>query len=96
MHRKNIGIVTFLSLWLLLASASVNAAPDWELQQLHQPSEHLLELEQAGRITIYDGVPVADVEQALDKQFDRIDTMMFIRTLHPTPSGYFEADDDCD
>lgn len=69
---------------------------DWELQHLHAPADALLQAERRGRITIYDSVSVTDVDKALDDQFDRIDSMMFVRTVYPMPDGDFYADDDCD
>ncbi len=39
---------------------------------LFKPSESMLLAEQRGRVTIYDGLEHADVDRALDTQFDRI------------------------
>lgn len=69
---------------------------DWSLQQLHEPSTSLRRMEDAGRITIYDGLAVAEVDAAMDRQFDRIESMMFVRTRHPVADGGFETDSDCD
>jgi hypothetical protein len=75
---------------------AAGAGDDWELNQLHDPSPSLTKVERAGRVTIYDGVVVADVDVAMDRQFDRIESMMFVRTKHPVADGTFETDDDCD
>ena len=64
-------------------------------QPLHQPSAALRASEKRGRITIYDRIPVSEVELALDQQFERIDSMMFVRTQYPVADGGVE-DDDCD
>jgi hypothetical protein len=77
-------------------SLAAGEGDDWELKQLHDPSPSLRKKESAGRITIYDGVPVAEVDAAMDGQFDRIESMMFVRTKHPVADGTFEADSDCD
>jgi hypothetical protein len=65
-------------------------------QGLHQPSPALRASERRGRITIYDQIPVAQVERVLDEQFERIDSLMFVRTQHPVADGGSETDDDCD
>ena len=66
-----------------------------DYQPLHQPSAALRASENRGRITIYDRMPVSEVERALDEQFERIDSMMFVRTQYPVADGGFE-EDDCD
>lgn len=77
-------------------SVAAGGGDDWILQQLHEPSSSLRRMEDAGRITIYDGLAVADVDLAMDNQFDRIGSMMFVRTRHPVGDGGFETDSDCD
>lgn len=72
------------------------AADEWQLQHLHQPSSAQRSAEQSGRIIIYDGIESEEIEQALDRQFERIDAMMFVRTRYPQPQGGYESDDDCD
>jgi len=92
-----IAVVTGISLTLMFQdSLAADGGGDWELKQLHDPSPSLRKMESAGRITIYDGVAVADVDAAMDRQFDRIESMMFIRTKHPVEDGTFETDSDCD
>lgn len=68
----------------------------WEQVQLFDPSDALVRAESKGRVTIYDGVYQEDVDRAMDEQFDRIDRMMFIRTMHRADTGGYYADDDCD
>ncbi len=63
---------------------------------LHKPSPALRASERRGRITIYDQIPVAQVERALDEQFERIESMMFVRTQYPAADGGVDSDDDCD
>ena len=77
-------------------SLAEGRSADGDYQGLHQPSSALRASESRGRITIYDQIPVAQVERALDEQFDRIDSMMFVRTQYPVADGGFETDDDCD
>lgn len=77
----------------------------WQMQHLLQPSPKQLGQEQRGKIFIYDGLKDKEVDQVMKKQFDRIQSMMFIRTIitddngkprHDKGSGKFLAeDDDC-
>ena len=53
-------------------------------------------LERHGRVYIYDGLRESDVDWALDTQFERIDSMMFVRTIRVTEAGELEMDSDCD
>jgi hypothetical protein len=92
-----ITVVAGISMNLMFQdSLAAGGSNDWELKQLHDPSPSLRKMESAGRVTIYDGVVVADVDAAMDRQFDRIESMMFIRTKYPVADGTFEADSDCD
>ena len=92
-------------LWILIiAGIAVNLAfqdslageaeDSWELQQLHEPSPALLTREDAGRITIHDGLHVKEIDKAMDEQFDRIGSMMFIRTRHVEEDGTLYEDSD--
>jgi hypothetical protein len=77
------------------AAAPSGSGPDsWQLTQLHTPTSSLRQAEQRGRVTIYDGLTIAEVDRAMDEQFERIDSMMFIRTKHPAPDGQVEVEDD--
>ena len=74
---------------------AAGAGDGWELKQLQDPSLSLKKMERAGRVTIYDGMFDSEVDHAMDRQFDRIESMMFIRTKHPVAEGTYETDDDC-
>jgi hypothetical protein len=83
----------------MLSLAGAQAEDDWQTQRLLQPKAHHLQQEQRGQVFIYDGLNEATVDQAMDKQFRRIDSMMFIRTvLPPTAAGGAEeiTDPECD
>lgn len=77
-------------------SLAADGDGDWELRQLHEPSPLLQARERAGRVTIYDGVTVTEIDRAMDNQFDRIGSMMFIRIKRPADDGSYYEDSDCD
>lgn len=68
----------------------------WDQRRLHNPSAALIASEDGGRVTVYDGVMDADVERAMDEQFDRVGAMMFVRTQRVTETGDLVAANDCD
>jgi hypothetical protein len=93
---------------LQLAAFPVQAEDDalyrWYRERLFQPNERQIAEERAGKVVIYDGLLDTDVARALDEEFDRVDAMMFIRTVVTEPSGEpkrdeatgdIVADDDC-
>ncbi len=76
--------------------ASGAASGSYDENVLFNPSEAVLLAEAKGRVTIYDGLEHSVVDHALDTQFGRIGSMMFIRTRETLPDGEVEVDDDCD
>ena len=81
---------------LALPVADAVAASDWQAQRLLAPSGPQLSTEQRGRVVIYDGLDEALVDRALDTQFERVESMMFVRVRHTEPDGDSWIDDDCD
>ncbi len=81
---------------LAMSTASPVYATDFHQNALFSPSQGLLKAEQRGRVMIYDGMHNQTVELAMNTQFDRIESMMFVNTLHAQPDGEVVADDDCD
>jgi hypothetical protein len=72
-------------------------AGDWQLAMIHNPSAAQLKVEQRGRVYIYDRMHEAEIELAMNTQFNRLDNMMFVRTQVVTAEGEIEtADDECD
>jgi hypothetical protein len=73
---------------LLLGIAEPSQARDgWQEAMLFSPSEDQLELEKRGRVMIYDGLKDTQIAEAMDSQFDRIQSMMFIRTIVTDSEG---------
>ncbi len=96
---------------MTLSPAPVYADPpgearDWQLHRLFQPSAEQQAAERGGRVTIYDGLHDVDVERALDSEFRRVQSMMFVRTVVTDGKGVPQRDessgevvvedDDCD
>ena len=73
---------------------SVGELDRWQMQMLEHPTESQLALERAGRIMIYADLSEQTVEKALDEQFDRLQSMMFIRIHHATQEGELIVQDD--
>jgi hypothetical protein len=55
----------------------------YQERRLWKPTPKELEAERNGQVYIYDGLEKSEVETAMAKQFERIDSMMFIRTVEP-------------
>ena len=83
----------------LLSSHTIAAgqADDWQIAMLNNPSVAQLKMEARGRVFIYDGLHEADINNAMDKQFDRVERMMFVRTQYAQkPEENQVPDDGCD
>ena len=62
-----------------LTGSALADVRDIELRRLFEPTPAELKAERAGRIFIYEGLRDRDVERAMEEEFDRIDSIMFIR-----------------
>ena len=92
--RKTTLLATLLCLSLTPVLADAETAyRDWQLKQIFSPTPAQLKLEQLGRVTTYDGLRDTDVEHAMDAQFDRVDRMMFIRTVITDDVGQPQRDE---
>ena len=94
-HKIAIRQLTVLSLTAAIAFGA-NAENSFFTNALFTPSESLLTAEARGRVMIYDGLKNETVDRAMDQQFDRIENMMFVRTLVAQENGDYESEDDCD
>lgn len=63
------------------------ALHDWQIQRLMQPSPRELQKERSGGVYIYDRLTQKEVDTALDRQFDRIQNMMFVGTVRTDSRG---------
>ncbi len=77
---------------------------DIELRRLFDPTPAELRAEQSGRIYIYEGLRETDVARAMTEEFDRVDSMMFVRMQRVAPKAepasneaptYYTDDDGC-
>lgn len=79
---------------LLVASSSAYAADSYQLNVLLTPSDSILLAEANGRVMIYDSLKSETIDLAMNEQFDRIESMMFVRTQYAQEDGVYEAEDD--
>ena len=63
------------------------AIEKWQYNRLLNPSPEARESEKQGAIVIYDGLTDVTVNQALDQHFERIQNMMFTRTVITNENG---------
>jgi hypothetical protein len=78
-------------------TSSSHAFEDYYQKILFEPSEAILEAENRGRVTIYDGLRYDTVMRAMDEQFNRIDNMMFVGTIIEQEDGELDVEEDgCD
>jgi len=59
----------------------------WQNNRLFQPTARQKAQEVRGKVVIYDGLTDATVDKAMDRNFDRIQNMMFIRVIRTSKSG---------
>ena len=93
-------LVTGAMIWTGATSAAVSAAggDDWQQRRLFSPTTQERAAEQQGRVVIYDGVKDVEVARAMDEQFERVESMMFIRTQITDRAGTVvdSEDEGCD
>ena len=78
---------------ILLALAGVffsnvaKSSENWQMKRLFHPTHAALASETKGKIIIYSGLTDKVVEKALDENFNRIDAMMFTKTIKTDETG---------
>jgi len=99
-HRVGLALAGTI---LLADAAGAGAADTWQVRLLFDPPPSQLDAEARGRVMIYEGLTEAQVAQAMDEQFERIGSMMFVGTvrsdeqgevLHDTQTGEVLVEDD--
>jgi hypothetical protein len=92
---KTLDLVRSLAAGLLLVNPVLHAKDlrDIELRRLFEPTPAERRAERAGRVYIYEGLREDDVQRALREQFDRVNSMMFIR-VQPNPATSSRPSDD--
>jgi hypothetical protein len=69
------------------AGSSYVGSEEWQMRRLLEPTPVERAEEAAGRIFIYDGLSRAEIDAALDTEFERMENMMFIRVKKEKPAG---------
>ncbi|MEA3277292.1 MAG: hypothetical protein U9Q81_18830 [Pseudomonadota bacterium] len=75
---------------LIAAAADALAAADVseiEMRRLFDPTPAELRAEASDRIYIYEGLRDIDIARVMDEEFERVESMMFIRTKMTTGTG---------
>jgi hypothetical protein len=70
------------------------AEESFQYSALFNPSDSELRAKERGRVMIYSGLDETAVEKALDKQFERIEHMMFVNIKRKEPAAQGSSDDD--
>jgi hypothetical protein len=90
-----------MNLWIsaaLLGASTVATAGkdvrDIELRRLFEPTPAEQRAEASGRIYIYEGLRETDVARAMEEEFDRVESMMFIRIKKTDETGETLKDPD--
>ena len=76
-----------VTVFLLGLASTAEAQDAWQERMLFSPPASQLELEKRGRIVIYDGLRDTQIMHAMNTQFDRIQSMMFVRTVVTDAGG---------
>jgi len=95
---------TLLPAAVLLCATTVQAGPgaasegdDWQQRRLFAPTANERTAEKNGQVVIYDSMKDVEVRRAMDHEFERVQSMMFIRTQITDDDGAVvdEEDEGC-
>jgi hypothetical protein len=100
---RNLAIISGLisGIFTHVVIAEESAAYQMQYRHLMNPSDTTLKREEERQsVYIYEGMRIADVDKAMDSQFDRVENMMFVQTRVPVKTGEEGAEttqkDGCD
>ncbi len=89
----------------LPAASESSAVEQMQHRRLFEPTESEMRHEAKGSVYIYEGLTDKAVQRALEEEFERVGSMMFIRTIATDDrgipkrapyTGELDQDDDCD
>jgi hypothetical protein len=101
----HVGALLYVVLCAPAGAGQWEDAERWQTDALLNPSPDRLERERSGGVTIYDGLTDKEVDSALDAQFHRVQSMMFVNVvitddggepLRDAVTGEMLSGDDCD
>jgi hypothetical protein len=80
--------------WLVATPPALTAdLREIQMRRLLEPTPAELASEKDGRIYIYESLTNPDIEKAMSEEFDRVESMMFIRVPKTDASGAEEKDE---
>ncbi len=91
--KKSLLVAVITSLFTTTLPAMSDS---WQERRLLKPTVTERMAEDNGKIMIYDGLHEQVVSNAMDSEFSRIESMMFVRTKYTEPDGSEVEDEDCD
>lgn len=87
-----VGICLSVSAFNVAYAGDTDKDYQWQLTRLISPTKSQLGYEMLGQVYIYNGMKSADIDQAMDMEFDRIQYMMFINTIRTNDKGKPQID----
>ena len=84
------------TMYVFPETGAADALYQWQYDRLMEPNEAQIAREASGQVSIYDGMREQDVDAALDTQFGRMDSMMFVRTAYLDEQGEVQHSDECE
>lgn len=92
MYGRQLLLTTVVLLTPTIGSGAAPTAEEWQLNRLFHPTTQQLQREGDGRIFIYDGLSDRVVQQALNREFDRVGAMMFVNVKKTDERGEVMTD----
>ncbi len=89
--------MNLIFLFFLAGTGTAYASSVYQYKMLFTPSVSVLHAEAKGRVNIYSHFNGETVDQAMNEQFNRIENMMFIKTVQIDDHGQYRVgSDSCD